>query len=117
MVPRPPARHFQPVEMNTTSMDLLRVSVKRGGSWETTANTKKIHNGETKRTKTNEGRVAAGATEQSSPFVPVNPVPSLLIFSLSFVISPPPLRPHSRHGERMLPPRALERGRALVADP
>jgi hypothetical protein len=52
MVPRPPARHFQPVEMNNTSMDLVRVSVKRemteDTKWEMTENTKKIQNEETK---------------------------------------------------------------------
>ena len=28
MVHRPPAQHFQPVTMNSDSMDLVRVSVK-----------------------------------------------------------------------------------------
>jgi hypothetical protein len=44
MVHCPPARQFQPVEMNNTSMDLGRVRVKR----EMTEDTKKIHNGGTK---------------------------------------------------------------------
>ena len=54
MVPRPPARHFQPVEMNNTSMDLVRVSVKQEMTREMTEDTKKIHNEGTKITKTNE---------------------------------------------------------------
>jgi hypothetical protein len=41
--------------MNNTSMDLVRVSVKREMTREMTEDTKKIHNEGTKITKTNEG--------------------------------------------------------------
>jgi hypothetical protein len=58
MVPRPPARHFQPVEMNNTSMDLVRVSVKREMTREITEDTKKIHNEGTKITKRTKKAVA-----------------------------------------------------------
>ena len=40
VVPAPPTRHFQPVEMNNTSMDLVRVSVKQEMTREITEDTK-----------------------------------------------------------------------------
>lgn len=138
LVPRPPARHFQPEEMNNTSMDLVRVSVKQEMTREMTEDTKKIHNwslhclmvdprrrGRRTRNKINteaetrtmRGRSRRRRSESITRYAPDSSLcSSVFICGLDLLRvlhhlrgSPPPLRPHGRHGERMLPLRIVER--------